>query len=132
MLEFVHMMPLERPIWRRYLERTDLVFTRLEYDLHLGRGSPIDPTWPAWLQRQVRAVSRKRVDVVGHTASETIIFEVKPRAGMSALGQCLCYRALYLREKRTLKPVRMMVVCERVEPDVPSVLAAYNVEVAVV
>ena len=126
------MMPLERPIWRRFLERTDLVFVRLEYDLHLGRGSPIDPSWPEWLVRQVRAVSRKRVDVVGHTASEVIIFEVKPRAGMSALGQCLSYRELYVREKAPTLPVRMMVVCERVEPDVPVVFERYGVEVTVV
>ena len=132
MLEYVHLMPLERPIWARYLERSEEVFLRLTYDLHLGQGAPIDPTWPEWLVRQVRAVSRKRCDVVGETSSQVIIFEVKPRAGMGALGQLLCYRELYQLEYGPVKPVRMVVVCERVEPDVYAVYGQFGVEIAVV
>ncbi|GAI83619.1 unnamed protein product, partial [marine sediment metagenome] len=75
---------------------------------------------------------RKRVDVVGETASTIVIFEVKPRAGMGAMGQLLNYRALYLREVRPAKPLRMMVVCERVEPDVTRTYAQYGIEIALV
>ncbi len=132
MLEFVHMMPLERPIWARYLERSEEDFLRLTYDVHLGQGQVIDPTWPEWLVKQVLAVSRKRCDVVGETSSQVIIFEVKPRAGMGALGQLLCYRQLYQAEFGPVKSVRMVVVCERVEPDVYGVYAQFGVEIAVV
>lgn len=132
MLEFTHMMPLERPIWRRWLAATDLPIQRVVYDLHLGAGSPIDPAWPEWLKRQIRAVSRKRVDAVVYCPGQIVICEVKPRAGMSALGQCLSYRELFIREKAPLVPVAMLVVCERVEPDVDRIYAQFGVGIAVV
>lgn len=130
--QFTHLLPLERPIWARYLAATSEVFLSLVYDLHLGVGSPIDPSWPEWLVRQVRAVSRKRCDAVGETATHVVLFEVKPRCGMSALGQLLCYRELYVAEQRPRKPLRMVCVCERVEPDVSLVFASFGVEIVVV
>jgi hypothetical protein len=129
---FTHLLPLERPIWARYLEATGEEFQSLTYDLHLGEGAAIDPTWPEWLVRQVRAVSRKRVDVIGETSGAVILFEVKPRCGMSALGQLLCYRELYVAEHRPRKRVRLVCVCGRVEPDVSGVFASFGVEIAVV
>lgn len=130
--EFTHLLPLERPIWARYLAATSEEFLSLTYDLHLGEGAPIDPALSVGTQAIIAAVSRKRVDVVGETADSIIIFEVKPRAGMGAMGQLLTYRELYLREVRPMKPIRMMVVCERVEPDVPRVYAQYGIEIALV
>ncbi|GAG56211.1 unnamed protein product, partial [marine sediment metagenome] len=39
------------------------------YDLHLGEGAPVDPALSAGTQAIIAAVSRKRVDVIGETAS---------------------------------------------------------------
>ncbi len=130
--EFTHLLPLERPIWARYLAATTEEFLSLVYDLHLGEGAPIDPALSEGTKAIIAAVSRKRVDVVGETADSIIVFEVKPRAGMGAMGQLLTYRELYLREIRPTKPIRMVVVCERVEPDVPRVYGQYGIEIALV
>ena len=130
--EFTHLLPLERPIWARYLASTTEEFLSLTYDLHLGEGAPVDPVWSEGTKAIVAAVSRKRVDVVGETLDSVIIFEVKPRAGMGAMGQLLTYRELYLREHRPTKPLRMVVVCERVEPDVPGIYGQYGIEIALV
>ena len=130
--EFTHLLPLERPIWGRYLASTGEEFLSLVYDLHLGDGAPVQPEWTPGTRAVVAAVSRKRVDVIGETSDSVIIFEVKPRAGMGAMGQLLTYRELYLREMRPTKPLRMVVVCERVEPDVPRVYGQYGIEIALV
>ena len=130
--QFPHLLPLERPIWARYLAGTSEEFLSLVYDLHLGEGAPVDEAWSEGTAAIVAAVSRKRVDVIGETAGAVIIFEVKPRAGMGAMGQLLNYRELYLKEHRVRKPVRMVVVCERVEPDVLGTYGQYGIEVAVV
>lgn len=130
--EFTHLLPLERPIWARYLAATTEEFLALTYDLHLGEGAPVDPAWSPGTAAIVAAVSRKRLDVVGETADSIIIFEVKPRAGMGAMGQLLSYRELYLREHRPSKPVRMVCVCERVEPDIPRIFGQYGIELAIV
>lgn len=129
---FPHLMPLEVPIWERFLASTDLEFLSLRYDVHLGAGAPVDPAWPAWLVKQVAAVSRKRVDVVGETADAIYIIEIKPRAGMGALGQLLAYELLYRHERRPAKPIIKVALCERVESDVPAVFASYGIRVVVV
>jgi len=35
--EFTHLLPLERPIWARYLAATTEEFLSLVYDLHLAK-----------------------------------------------------------------------------------------------
>lgn len=130
--EYTHLLPLERPIWARYLERTTEQFLSLTYDMHLGAGAPVAKEWSPGTAAIVAAVSRKRVDVLGETASELIIFEIKPRAGMSAMGQLLNYRTLYEMEYKPTKPIRLMVVCERVEHDIQLTYARQGIELAVV
>jgi len=129
MLEYTHMMPLERPIWSRFLAATDLEILAVEYDVHVGRGAEIDPAWSEATVRQVLATSRKRIDAVVHTPTAIVICEVKPRAGMGALGQLLAYRQLYIMEHPTNRPVEMAVVCERIEPDVPEIMAQHGITI---
>ena len=129
---FPHLMPLEVPIWMRFLASTDIEFISFRYDVHLGGGAPVDPSWPEWLVKQVAAVSRKRVDVTGETADAIWIIEIKPRAGMGALGQLLAYEQLYLAEFRPVKNIVKLALCERVEPDVPAVFARFGIRVVVV
>lgn len=115
---YPHMMPLEVPIWERFLRSERLDFTRLAYDVHVGAGAPIPEGVLDSEVRQIQAITRKRIDVVGETASEVWIIEVKPRAGHAAAGALLNYRRLYRQEHRLRKPLRLAVVCERLEWDV--------------
>jgi len=116
--KYPHMMPLEVPIWDRFLASTDLSFVRIDYDVHVGRGAPIRPEYSPGEIRQVHAITRKRIDAVGYTPSVIWIFEVKPRAGHAAAGALQNYRRLFRLERRSPLPVRLAVVCERVEWDV--------------
>ena len=116
---YPHLMPLEVPIWERFLAEYGFLFTRLTYDVHVGEGAPISEDATPGEVRQIQAITRKRIDVVGETKDELWIIEVKPRAGHAAAGALLNYRRLYRREYHSLKPVRLVVVCERVEWDVP-------------
>ena len=130
--KYKHLLPSEIAIWDRVLANPPWVIVRAEYDVHLGEGAPINPAWPEWLKSQVKAVSRKRVDVIVHTPDDIYIVEIKPRAGMSALGQVLCYRELYIAEYQPTKRVRMVVIAERAESDVPVVYRQFDVALLLV
>jgi hypothetical protein len=80
----------------------------------------------------VLATSRKRVDVIGETASDIIIYEVKERAGMSALGQLLCYEALYREEYHPTKPIRKAVITDRLPPNMFALFPHFGVEIILV
>ena len=116
MPKYPHMSPTEEALWDRYLTWARYTFLRVTYDLHLGDSAPIDPSWPPWLVDLVKATSRLRVDVIGETDKEIIIFEVKERAGMSALGQLLAYEALYREEYPTSKPIKKVVITNYLGP----------------
>lgn len=129
---YEHMLPDERNIWHRFIVPRESQYIKITYDLHLGEGSPplLDDT------KQVKAVkaatSRSRVDAIGETPVEIIIYEVKSRAGKSALGQLLNYRQLYLKEYNPTKPVRLAVVCERLAPDILPTFKSYGIEIFIV
>ena len=126
------MSPGEEALWDRYLAWSPHVFLKLTYDVHLGDSAPLDPTWEPWLVTLVLATSRKRVDAIGETKSEIVIYEVKERAGMNALGQLLCYEALYKEEHKSTKPIRKVVITDRLPPNMAALFPQFNVEVVIV
>ncbi len=132
MPKYPHMSPGEEKLWERYLTWGPYVFLRLTYDLHLGDSAPLDPTWQPWLVNLVLATSRKRVDVIGETDKEVIIYEVKERAGMNALGQLLCYEALYREEYKPTKPIKKAVITDRLPPNMDILFPQFNIEVVLV
>lgn len=129
---FPHLLPHERRVWERFLTVAPMRLDSLEYDRRLGEGIPLDPSWPEWVKVSARALTQKRVDVIGRSGPETWLFEVKVRAGSSALGQLLTYALLYMAEERPVNPPRLAVVCESVMSDIGLVLANYRIHIFVV
>ena len=130
--KYPHMMPLEVPIWDRFLASTDIQFTRLIYDVHVGEGAPIPEYASPAEVTQIQAITRKRIDVVGWSQGSVWLFEVKSRAGQAAAGQLLNYKRLFRREYRPLAPIRLAVVCERLEWDVEDYYRELGITVFIV
>ncbi len=130
--KYEHMLPDERDIWHRFIVPRESQYIKVIYDLHLGDGAIPPPGASEQVKKVIEATSKKRVDAIGETPAEIIIYEVKQRAGMSALGQLLNYRQLYLKEYNPKKPVRLAVVCERLEPDIIPTLKSYGIEIFIV
>ena len=127
--KYPHMLPAEVRRWDAFLERHGRPEGDVSYDVHLGKGAPIDPDWPAWMGPMVRMLSTHRVDVLIERPDEVVIVEVKGVAGMGAVGQLVGYEALWVQERGARRPVHLLLVCERVEADMKSVFAWYEIEV---
>ncbi len=78
------------------------------------------------------AVTKKRVDAIGETEDAIWIFEVKPRVGMSALGQLINYFELYQQQYRPVKPVKLAAVGEREAPDIRSAFELNAIKIILV
>ena len=122
----------EAQIWTDFLKTFEIPFLRIEYDVHLGEGIPPKPGEPEWLVRLKRAITRKRVDAIAETEEDIWIFEVKPRIGMSALGQLLTYYELYMEEYSPEKPIMLAAVGRRKEPDIDGAFELYAVNIFLV
>ena len=132
MAKYSHMKAGEVRIWEAYLEEHGAPPGVVEYDVRLGDGAPIDESWPAWMVAMVKALSQKRADVVAETAEDITIFELKRRAGMSCLGQLMGYEALMMKREGAWKPIRLVAVCEDIEPDMREAFDYYKVDVILV
>ncbi len=131
-LRYPHMRSDEATIWTKFLRETNLEFDRIIYDLHLGEGQPEVPGEPPYITKLKLAVTRKRVDAIGEDADSVWIFEVKPRVGMSALGQLLSYCELYQQEYITTKEVFLIAIGEHKEPDIDDIFHLHAVNIFLV
>lgn len=129
---YPHMLEDEARIWTKFLETTQLDFEKIDYDVHLGQGVLPEPGEPAFMTPLKLAVTRKRVDVVAETREDIWIFEVKPRIGMSALGQLVNYFELYQQEYHPAKGIMLAAVGERQAPDIRAAFDLYAVNIILV
>ena len=148
---YPHMGPTENEIWHKFLATTPLRFINIQYDVRVGTGFI-----PKWLEEEyemkkklyeqglisrkdlevvesiiksVSALTKLRIDAVGETEKEIWIFEVKPRAGRSALGQLESYYWWYIRQYKPTKPVRLACVCYEVDYNLQPIFASRGIRI---
>lgn len=127
-----HLRPGEVELFRRFEQLAPLGDAIYEFDIHLGRGGPIDPSWPAWLIHMATTLTQKRVDLVAHTNAATWILEIKPRAGPGAVGQLLTYRELYIAQRKPTAPVQLGIIADRNSYDMLPVYDAHAIRLFLV
>uniref|UniRef100_A0A6H2A1H4 PD-(D/E)XK nuclease superfamily protein n=1 Tax=viral metagenome TaxID=1070528 RepID=A0A6H2A1H4_9ZZZZ len=125
--KYPHMLPVEAELWDRLLKIRRPPFIKLEYDVHVGELVEEPPGLPDYLKGMLQAVYRKRIDVVAYDSDCIYVVEVKPRAGLSAIGQVMAYKLLYQDEFKPMLPVEMRIVCERIATDIPRLAAELNI-----
>jgi len=106
---------IETRIWTRFLETTDMEFLQIRYNVKVGPGDvpewAIDPT----MRRMLYCLTALKIDAVAEDDKHYWIFEIKPRAGRSALGQLLSYAYWTVRQFNPKKPIKLGVVCVEVD-----------------
>lgn len=70
--------------------------------------------FPWWWKRSCSL----RIDVLIHQPQRIIVVEVKPRCGLSAIGQAAGYAYIYTAQEKPTVPVKPWVVCHAAQPDV--------------
>ncbi len=147
---YPHMGPEEAKIWDKFLAMTKLNFIRIDYDVHVGTGYLPEYLEKEYIRKKelyeqgkitkeefgeieavvksITALTQLRIDAVGETDREIWIFEVKPRAGRSALGQLESYRYWYIRQFRPSKPVRLATVSYEVDKNLEPIFKSKGIE----
>jgi len=126
------MLPGDVVIWERWLKINRDKWYDYKSDVHVGKVEPIFPTEPVNIMNLARAVLRKRIDVVARRGDEIWIFEVKPDAGLGAIGQLISYKHLYQEEFKPTETIRLGLVTDRIDRDVEMVCQKEGITVFVV
>lgn len=125
---YYHMLPEDVRIWERFLQRHEEAFPQYYYDVLCGprvdlSNLDLEPSMAALAERLLCL----RLDVMAIRQGEVWIFEVKPNAGLSALGQLLAYE-FYMRDRlRRLGRVALAVVTDYLRHYMRPIFDHYNI-----
>ena len=123
---FPHMMEHDVPLFASFvLTPEGSRFTKWEFDVHVGQGHLTQSEYDPAIMELALAVSRLRIDAVGWLDGIPWIFEVKPRAALTALGQVIAYRHFYRLEK-FITP-RLAIITDWAKPDARTIYAAEGI-----
>jgi len=118
---------LEANIWTHFLEKHGPEYSDYEYDVRLQKPIKLPADMEPEYKADALALSALRVDVKAEDKKQIYLFEVRPNAAQSAIGQLIMYRYCYILQFNPKKPVRMMLVTDTYKPEIE--LTARSVEI---
>jgi hypothetical protein len=125
------MMPRDIPLFAAFvLSPASELYTRWQFDVHVGQGYCQEPCFNPWDRAQALELTRLRIDAVGWDQQWPTLFEVKPDARLSAIGQLVGYRHHFRKEKRT-EP-RLAIITDTTTPDIEEIAAAEGITIYLV
>ncbi len=125
---FPHMFGAEADIWRDFLALHEDEYLFFEYDLHVGKIWPALEEMPEPWRKGAEGIYRKRIDVIGHQPGKVTIFEVKPHAGLGALGQIMGYAAMYEEEFSPKEELAAAIVTRLIDPNMEKIYADFGID----
>lgn len=115
---YKHMLPRDKVIWDRFLEQYGDYFERFDYDIHVGEGIGGICGYSKLTKKIALALTQKRIDAVGRKEGEIWVIEIKPKAGLSAIGQVTAYEILYNKGFGIGKVTHKAIVTDRTDVDI--------------
>lgn len=130
--KYPHMKPRDVAIWERFIEALPNAYEECIYDQPLGNGETVPEGTDPEIAKDWKVLTQWKVDVVGYYNGSVDVIEVKPDAGISAIGQVKSYAYLFDQLDGDAKPVRPVIVTDRERPDMRALCAEQGVTLIVV
>lgn len=130
--EFKHLLEREKELAVRYLERYRDKYERVEYDIHVGNGVVSTEEAAGEYKDMFTHLTKKRIDVVGHTKTEIHIIEFRPLADIRQIGKLLTYGLLYSKSFPTTKEIKLILVTDNILPDDKFAAEEYDIQIVIV
>lgn len=129
---YPHMIKDEIRVWEKFMDLYPGKFESVDYDFRVGKGSVMPEGFGDNWARMAKMLSQKRIDVIGWVNDNPTIIEIKMRVGLSAMGQVLGYRSLFMKYFRNFPEPKIMIVCETISDDDRDVLEDSKIPIEVV
>ena len=129
---YPHMFPRDIEIWERFLQKHAEEYDAFFYDTKVGTGAEPAPGIGPNYEKMVRELSKYRIDVVGEKGTKLEVFEVKPNASASAIGQVITYVKLLTDELATDFEIVGAIVTDRELPDMQRLTADIGINYYVI
>ncbi len=124
---YPHLMPREIPIWEAWLQENKDKYDKFEYDVRVGESIVPPPGLDANIAEMAVSLAKKRIDVVAFKDGNPLIIEIKDYAGLTAIGQLVSYPLLYIDEFPESPKPGIMLLAQRLLPDVARILEFFGI-----
>lgn len=124
---YPHLRPAEIAIWRAFLRDHSDPQLQCAYDVHVGSIPTIANDLPPAIQKHAASVYPKKIDVIVFTDNRTAIIEIKPYAGLSAIGQALSYTYLFSQDYPDLPNPFPCILTDRPQLDIPELCDHFRI-----
>ena len=125
------MKPADVAIWERFIEKNPEAYDYCYYDFWVGSPPPFNPIVNEETEGSVDGLYRRKIDVVAHKGKEIDIIELKPKAGLSAIGQVKGYATLYTRDEKPAVRVQPVIITDQLSADILHVAATEGVKILI-
>lgn len=116
-LRYPHMIDAEAETWNLFIDAFPGRYESCDYDFRVGQGMILDNQWPDDVKNMATAISQKRIDVLAWVGNSITIIEIKKRASLSAIGQLIGYKTLFINEFKNLKKPGTLLICQTIDRD---------------
>ena len=126
---YPHMFKHDIRIWERFLDAFGGQFSAVAYDIALGGITTDDPHADPAMVAGWRYTTAKKIDAAVRNDRECWLCEVRPDAGLAAVGSVLGYAILSDADPWTALPLVPVIVTDRMDGDTKLVCQEFDVVV---
>lgn len=124
---FPHLLDPDIDVWEEFLAKYKPEYDAFDYDVRVGTGRDPGTIVEDKYRRLGIELSKRRIDAVGHRSGGIDIIEITVYADLKALGQLMAYPELYQQTFATTLPLRPVLVCREIAPDLQPALNLNNI-----
>lgn len=130
--KYPHLSRAETDIWNRFVIKYPDFCDRVDYDIIVGSGprpnENLDQEW----ENNAHYLGSYKIDVIGYKNDIIYIFELKQRAGPSAIGQLFSYMLLYQEQMAKGKEVEPVLITNQERPDMIKICKEHDIDFFVI
>jgi hypothetical protein len=126
---YPHLLDPDIDIWEEFLSAHGSAYTHFDYDVRVGEGRDPGDLVNSKFRKVGIELSKRRIDAVGFRPGTIDIIEITVYADFKALGQLLAYPELYRSTFKRSIPIRPVLVCREIAPDLQQAITDNNITV---
>lgn len=116
-IRLTHLSKGDAHLFRKFYDLHGKRFFDYKFDVRVGHTTVTPKGFPAWVQSDAAALSRKRIDVTMVDKKNIYLLELRVDAKANVIGDLISYRFLYMGDFHPNKPIIPMLVSNSIEPD---------------
>lgn len=125
---YPHMSPEDTDLWNRFIMTNPDFADFVYYDVPVGTlPHKIESAQRPITEKYVRQTYLKRIDALTHRNNLLHLIELKPNAGMIALGQVIMYRHCLAKMLGHDLNIHAMIVTDQADIDLPELAQIHTI-----